>query len=138
MEKKKETVAGVKPEAWPVVDGDIRLHLTEEDVLESLRTAVEEDGVKPVWVSYDDGAGVQQGRITREGLDAFLDMLRHAMTFQGQVFEGEGMIPTLADSKGYCDTLPTFSWAIVEFLAGGEMDELVYQIQIDPWRPMPF
>ena len=138
MKKKKETAAGAKPEAWTVIYGDVRLHLTEEDVLASLRTAVEEDGVKPVWISWEDGSKVMPISVNVVEIDTFIEMLRDDMTFQGQVFRGEGMIPALAESKDYRDTLPTFSWAIAEFLADGEMNELVYQIQIDPWRPMPY
>ena len=138
MKRTKEAAEETKPEAWLVVKGDVCLHLTEEDVLESLRTEIEEDGGKPIWITGSNGKEVLQSSVNAVELDTFLRMLRDDMTFQGQVFEGEGMIPALAEDEHYCATMPTFSCAIVEFLSGGKMDELVYQIQIDPWRPMPF
>lgn len=137
MKRTKEAAKETKPEAWLVVKGDVCLRMTEEDVLELLRTEIEEDGEKSVWITRSNGTEVLQSSVNAVELDTFLRMLRNNMTFQGQVFEGEGMIPALAEDEHYCATMPTFSWAIVEFLAGGEMDELVYQIQIDPWSTIP-
>lgn len=138
MKRTKEAAEETKPEAWLVVKGNVCLRMTEEDVLELLRTEIEEDGEKPVWITRSNGTEVLQSSVNAVELDTFLSMLRNGMTFQGQVFEGEGMIPALAEDEQYCATMPTFSWAIAEFLAGGEMDELVYQIQIDPWSTIPF